>query len=313
MYVAAYEELSFTKAAAREHATQSGVSQHVGFLEESLGVRLFNRGVGALSPTPAGTAYYSACIEFLKSHERTLRSVAPFAGSQAGEITVGMTPIMTRYVLAPAYVRFMADNPNVNVRVIDSYFGNLTDRVRSGELTFAIVPAATSSKGVRTSLFARTPELLVSGRGSALKDGAPVRLSELRPLNLMAPGLANARRQMIDAYLSSNDIVPNRLLDFDTMVGSLDLVRQSEWSVIYPLVMMVGDIGAGTYTINPIADPPFMLDLFLFQPARKPLPDVANAFLQCLREEMERINRVHAALLSPAGSAKPAARRGKAR
>jgi hypothetical protein len=35
LFVAAYEELSFTLAANRENATQSGVSQHVGDLEET--------------------------------------------------------------------------------------------------------------------------------------------------------------------------------------------------------------------------------------------------------------------------------------
>ncbi len=34
VFVAAYEEGSFTAAAARENATQSGVSQHVRKLEE---------------------------------------------------------------------------------------------------------------------------------------------------------------------------------------------------------------------------------------------------------------------------------------
>ena len=42
-FVAAYEEQSFTVAALREHATQSGVSQHVGDLEESLSVKLFGK------------------------------------------------------------------------------------------------------------------------------------------------------------------------------------------------------------------------------------------------------------------------------
>ena len=64
LFVAAYEEQSFTVAAQREHATQSGVSQHVSDLEDSLGVKLFFRSVGSVHPTPAGTAYYSACIEF---------------------------------------------------------------------------------------------------------------------------------------------------------------------------------------------------------------------------------------------------------
>jgi hypothetical protein len=34
IFVAAYEERSFTVAAVREHATQSGVSQHIRKLEE---------------------------------------------------------------------------------------------------------------------------------------------------------------------------------------------------------------------------------------------------------------------------------------
>jgi DNA-binding transcriptional LysR family regulator len=37
VFVATYEERSFTAAAKREHATQSGVSQHVRKLEERLG------------------------------------------------------------------------------------------------------------------------------------------------------------------------------------------------------------------------------------------------------------------------------------
>ena len=179
LFVAAYEERSFTLAAQRENATQSGVSQHVGDLEKSLKVSLFHRGVGSVRPTPAGTAYYSSCIEFLNAHERTLRAVKPFQESQVGEITVGMTPVMTRAVLAPAYARFAAENPNVVVRVIDSYFGDLTDRVRKGEMTFAIVPSAVSSKGVRTSLFARMPELLVSGANNGRVHRQPVCLKEI--------------------------------------------------------------------------------------------------------------------------------------
>ena len=168
-FVAVYEEQSFTVAAIREHATQSGVSQHVSDLEDSLSVKLFERSTGSVQPTPAGTAYYSACIELLKAHERTLRAVEPFQGSRQSEIKVGMTPVMTRAVLAPAYTRFTKQNPNVIVRIVDAYFGELTEKVRSGELTFAIVPSSIGSKGVRTSFFASAPEMLVSGRMSPFK------------------------------------------------------------------------------------------------------------------------------------------------
>jgi hypothetical protein len=67
--VAAYEERSFTAAAVREHATQSGVSQHIRKLKEGFRVMLFSREKGQVAPTPAADAYYSRCIQILRNIE----------------------------------------------------------------------------------------------------------------------------------------------------------------------------------------------------------------------------------------------------
>jgi hypothetical protein len=69
IFVAAYEERSFTAAAVREHATQSGVSQHIRKLEEGFRVKLFSRGKGQVAPTPAADAYSSRCIQILRNIE----------------------------------------------------------------------------------------------------------------------------------------------------------------------------------------------------------------------------------------------------
>ena len=102
LFVAVYEARSFTAAAARENATQSGVSQHVRKLEESLDVRLFTRDKGVVAPTPAGDTYYQHCIDVLRAHEAARRSVTGYAKGFEGEIVVGLMPTMTRCVLAPA-------------------------------------------------------------------------------------------------------------------------------------------------------------------------------------------------------------------
>jgi DNA-binding transcriptional LysR family regulator len=110
---------------------------------------------------------------------------------------------------------------------------------------------------------------------------------------------------MIDAYLTANGITVQRLLEFDTMMGTLDLVAHGDWSVILPLMMMAPDIAADKYTINPIVNPPLMLELFLLEPARKTMDEAAVAFLDCLRTELAGIERIAADLLSEA--ARPAA------
>jgi LysR family tcuABC transcriptional regulator len=46
--IAVCEEGSFTRAAARENATQSGISQHVAAAERTLGVKLFERSAAGV-------------------------------------------------------------------------------------------------------------------------------------------------------------------------------------------------------------------------------------------------------------------------
>ena len=60
--IAVCEEGSFTRAAARENATQSGISQHVAAVERTLGVKLFERSADGVTPTPAGLRYYKHCV-----------------------------------------------------------------------------------------------------------------------------------------------------------------------------------------------------------------------------------------------------------
>jgi DNA-binding transcriptional LysR family regulator len=298
LFVAAYEERSFTAAAERENATQSGVSQHIRKIEDRFGVRLFTRSAGPVVPTPAGDDYYRRCIELLRDYESANRAMRRFGAGLEGDVTIGLMPTMTRRVLAPALARFTEANPNAAVRIIEAYSAVLTQGVRAGELSFAIVPAAAEANGIRSRLFLRTPELLVSRGDVSRAHLAPVRLAQEPELKLVVPGQQNTRRRLIEAYMASNGIRPERLLELDAMFGTIGLVETTDWSAILPAIMMEADeTSPRRFTINPLADPPLLLDLAVIEPARHALPPVAEAFCEILEEESTRLNEQWLALL----------------
>ena len=115
LFVAAYEEGSFTAAAHRENATQSGVSQHIHQLEARFGAALFLREAGAVHPTPAGDLYYRYCVEILRVHEASRNEMKRFGSGLSGEIIVGLMPTMTRSVLGPALATFAAEIPTLRL------------------------------------------------------------------------------------------------------------------------------------------------------------------------------------------------------
>jgi LysR family transcriptional regulator, nitrogen assimilation regulatory protein len=291
LFIAAYEERSFTAAAARENATQSGVSQHIRKLEESFQVKLFSRDKGRVVPTPAGDSYYRRCLDVLRAHEEADRSVRTYAAGLEGDIVIGLMPTMTRCALAPVLARFIEAHPNIVVRVLEGYSAALTQQVQAGELDFAIVPAFSGGLGLKSRLFLRTPELLVSRAPSGMAHLKPVRLAELGPLKIVVPGKVNTRRRLLETYFASNGVAVERLLELDAMLGTLDFVARTEWVTVLPGIMMADDREPRLFHVHPIVDPPFSLDLVLIEPSRRPMSPAAKAFLDTLESETLKLNR----------------------
>jgi DNA-binding transcriptional LysR family regulator len=290
LFIAAYEERSFTAAAARENATQSGVSQHIRKLEETFAVHLFSRDKGRVVPTPAGDSYYRRCLDVLRAHEAADRSVRTYATGLEGDIVIGLMPTMTRCALAPVLARFIEAHPNLVVRIVEGYSAVLTQQTQAGELDFAIVPAFSGGAGLKSRLFLRTPELLVSSAGSPLPHLEPVRLAELGPLKLVVPGKANTRRRLLETYFASNGVTIERMLELDAMLGTLDFVGRTKWATVLPGIMMAEEDEPRRFTVNPIVDPSFSLDLVLIEPSRRTMSAGAEAFLYMLEEEAVQLN-----------------------
>lgn len=292
LFAAVFEERSFTAAAKRENATQSGVSQHVRKLESRFGVKLFSRTAGAIVPTQAGEAFYRHCVEVLRAHARAAAAMRGFGRSLEGEITIGLMPSMTRCALAPALGRFLDLHPNVSVRIVEAYSGVLTERTRAGELAFAVVPSAPVDAGLRGRMFGRTPEVLVAAASRGLPHLAPIRLAGLGPVKLVLPGIRNARRLSLDAYLNANGVEVARILELDAMLGALDLVARTDWLTIVPGIMMADEPASGRWTVHPLAAPGLSVDLMLIEPSKQALDAPATAFLAVLEAETSRINAV---------------------
>lgn len=283
-FVAVYEEGSFTSAARREGATQSGISQHIKQLESELGVALLERNGREVEATVAGKLYYRECVDVLKKLEAAQQSVA--VNHVRGAIRVGLMPTFTRSVLAPALDKFLGSAPGSEISVIEAYSGVLTDMILKGELDFAVVPAFEGATGIAHRLLARDREMLVSAKGG--NNLKPVKLSELAPLKIVLPGVQNTRRRNIETYFNANGVAVAQRLELDAMMGTLQFVAASDWVAILPFVMMVSDLDDGRFDIRPLEDPPFYSEFVLIEPARKVMSPAAALFAEILKMEAEQ-------------------------
>jgi DNA-binding transcriptional LysR family regulator len=289
-FVAVYEEGSFSRAAARENATQSGLSMQLRKLEDRLGVRLFERRAHGVEPTVAGKRYYARCLPILNAMKQADEELQDMAGAVAGRLTVGLIPSIARSALAPVLSRYAEAFPNVELRLTEAYSGALTEQVRAQELDCAIVPPTADTAGLEMRLLARDHEVLVTAQGVGAARLVPVRLADLAPLKLILPAPQNARRPALDALLATHGIAVARVMELDAMMATFDLVAHSDWTTILPLTACVGDLRGGDtgLWLNPIVDPVIASDFMLINPASRPLSTAARHFVDAFEQELLR-------------------------
>ncbi len=85
-FVAAAEELHFTRAAARLFIAQQALSRDIARLERELGTQLFTRTTRRVALTPAGERLLVRARELLALHDATLRELRPAARTYVADL-----------------------------------------------------------------------------------------------------------------------------------------------------------------------------------------------------------------------------------
>ncbi len=293
MFVAVYEKRSFTAAAVREFATQSGVSQHVKQIEESLGVQLFDRQ-RTVEPTAAGTLFYQHCLKVLAANSKGLLALNTFESGLSGEVRFGLTPTLATHQLAPAYLRLTRQNPNASIAVIDARSDMLIDMVRAKELDFAIIPSISQPPSdLVTEVFATTPAFLVSSitNASSFGYGEAIELNALAGLKILAPD-SREHAQWIGSHLDVPS-GPGPCYQLDAVLATLDVIRQSEWMAILPGLLFVHDISAvpseRDFRLNPFSGSGLTLELLLVRPPH-PIAPLTQAAIDAIHQTTQEHN-----------------------
>lgn len=262
---------------------------HVRELEKRYDVVLFRRSSTGVQPTEAGRQFYKVAISVLsqaKTAEDTLRELS---GVISEHITVGMMPAFARAVLSPALLRFAKEQRHVRVSVNEAYSGQLLQDVAEGKLDFAVVPLYHSDLDLHATRMGVDQECLVSSAQTNLSLGSEAILSELPPLRLILPSKANARRRLIDHYVSVNGIELEETMELDTMLGTLDMVANSDWVSILPAVLSPPDKDGRVRLFTPLAEPALEVEYMRITHKARPLSLAAQAFADVLQQELNDV------------------------
>jgi DNA-binding transcriptional LysR family regulator len=152
-FVAVSEEANFTRAAARLHVAQPGVSAQIRQLERELGQALFDRSGRTVRLTAAGTAVLPYARAALGAVDGARLAVDELTGLVRGRVAVGMVVSCGGVDLPDLLAGFHQDHPAVEITLSEDTSDHLAEALRTGRLDMAVIGLATAAPpGIATQV-----------------------------------------------------------------------------------------------------------------------------------------------------------------
>ena len=158
-FVAAAEQENVSRAAAKLHVSQPGISRQIHDLEEEIGFPLFERFAKALKLTDAGRKFLEEARAVLQRADEAVKNARAVAAGAGGEIHVGYAPSLTIQILPRALRAFQSKFPRTRVSLYDSSTEEMLTGLRAGKLQVALMvrPSRKMLRGLQFQELARYP------------------------------------------------------------------------------------------------------------------------------------------------------------
>lgn len=223
-FLAVYEHKNFGRAAADRGVSQQAVSKSIAKLEESLGLRLFDRTPLGAQPTLFADALARRARIIISEAQLASTELAALRGSEKGRVRIGLGWTYTTRIAPLAIERFRKMRPGVSISITVSHTANLLSQLLQGQLDFV---ASAPAQGFEFDPSLKADVLFVDHDALILRPDHPLcqmtnpSLEDLTHYTWLLSLQLNERWQQICNIFTANGLTPPEVID----TASLDFVK----------------------------------------------------------------------------------------
>jgi DNA-binding transcriptional LysR family regulator len=203
VFQAVADRLSFTQAAETLHLSQPSVTSHIKALEESLGVRLFDRAPGRIVVTPAGEILRAYTKELHRLSDEVLYKLGRLNGEELGRLPISASTTIAQYLLPRLLVRFLMSNPKVEVSVTSANTQEVVSRVVDQRAALGLIEGPPGTNELKAEDFLNDEILVIVSTGHPWARMAPNRpsLGDLSAERLIMREAGSGTRRVVEGAL----------------------------------------------------------------------------------------------------------------
>ncbi len=285
-FLAVIEQGSLGRAAEALNISEPGLSKSIRRLEDSLQIRLLDRGTRGMTPTLFG--------ESLATHARLIRNEVDNARSELSElqgvskgiVRIGARPSFGTVILPRAIAQLQNKRPGVRAIVREGMMSNMIVEVLHGDLDFIVVTLSNQTPDdelIQESLI-ESPVSIVARAGHPLGSQSPLSPDELAELPWVLPLGSDPVRQKLEEMLAKCGIEKiNVLVESDSVQFIMEYLRETDAVGFFPEPMIMRSRNKDDFTILNVKELKWQRKLGIIRRKRTSLTPAASLLVQELK------------------------------
>lgn len=213
-------EGSFSTAARALAVTQPTVSSQVGTLEQTYGVRLFDRRGRHVVPTEVGSALFAMTQRLFTLEDEVEDLLTGAQELQSGHIKVGADG---PHHIIPILAAFTQRHPALEVSLAMGNADKVLHDLRSHRIDVAVVAKVDNDPRLYAVPFRKSRLVLFVPRTHPWAERSSIRLQEVAEQRMILREAASVTRQIFQAALAEAGVKPQLVMQIE----SREAVRQA--------------------------------------------------------------------------------------
>jgi LysR family nitrogen assimilation transcriptional regulator len=269
---------------------QPALTRQMRLLEEELNVTLFNRSRRGMQLTEEGEQLLAGVVGPLRQVDMTLQSIRSLSSKLVGNIVLGMPPTTTIVLARPLMQRIAAEEPSIQVRIVEGPTPNIVEWIRNGEVDIALLYAPLNDDRLVGRDLLREALVLVGSPAAKLSPQAPINFIDLMDLPLIIPNPRNGMRTIIERVSARYNKTLRPKCIIDSLNVTKSMVRNDDGYAMLPLSAVLEEVEAGTLTYCPIDSPFVARQLMMVRRRDTRIPRIITTVERFLQAEILQLN-----------------------
>lgn len=223
IFVAVYQNLSFSRASEKLYISQPTISEHIKNLENELGSLLFDRLGRTILPTQAAEIIFPQAQQVIDSLGKIKDSLAVSGGTVRGDLVIGASTIPGTYMLPQLASDFKKRFPDTAFEIIIGDTGEITDMVEKHEILIGVVGAKMDYKKLHYEIFQE--DELVYGVAPKLVTGTGDGTEEMLKIPFLMREKGSGTRRNMEIFFKEMGI-DVKSLDLVAVLGSTASIKE---------------------------------------------------------------------------------------